>query len=223
MGKGQMENKQDNKLARRIVMSVVGVLVCGMSVGLFKRAMLGVDPYQSLMAGLNAVIPISFGTLYVIMTGILLIFALVFDRHKIGLATIINMTLLGYVADYSRMLLEKLFPELSLPGRFLMLLAGVVVMCFASAFYFTADLGVSTYDAVALIISQKQDKVKFQFVRIATDFICVALGVILLLAAGQSWSQVGASVGLGTIIAAFFMGPLIAFFNTHVAEPFLAR
>ena len=68
--------EKDKKLGRRILMSVLGVLVCGMSVGLFKRAMLGVDPYQSLMAGLNAVIPISFGTLYVIMTGILLIFAL---------------------------------------------------------------------------------------------------------------------------------------------------
>ena len=28
---------------------------------------------------------------------------------------------------------------------------GVVIMCLASAFYFTADLGVSTYDAVSLI------------------------------------------------------------------------
>lgn len=214
---------KDKKFGRRVLMSVLGVLVCGMSVGLFKRAMLGVDPYQSLMAGLNAVIPISFGTLYVIMTGILLLVALIFDRKKIGLATIINMTLLGYVADYSRMFLEKVFPDLSLLGRVLLLLAGVVVMCFASAFYFTADLGVSTYDAVALIISQKQDKVKFQFVRIMTDFVCVALGVALCLASGMTLSQVGASVGVGTIIAAFFMGPLIAFFNKHVAEPFLAR
>ena len=214
---------KDKKMARRIVMSVLGVLVCGISVGLFKRAQLGVDPYQSLMAGLNAVIPINFGTLYVIMTGILLLFALVFDRHKIGLATIINMTILGYVADFSRSCLEKAFPDLSLPGRFFMLLAGVVVMCFASAFYFTADLGVSTYDAISLIISQKQDKVKFQYVRIASDFVCVALGVVLCLASGMKWGQVAANVGLGTIIAAFFMGPLISFFNRHVAEPFLNR
>ena len=101
---------KDKKFGRRVIMSVLGVLVCGMSVGLFKRAMLGVDPYQSLMAGLNAVIPISFGTLYVIMTGLLLLVALIFDRHKIGLATIINMTLLGYVADYTRLFLGKTVP-----------------------------------------------------------------------------------------------------------------
>ena len=84
-------------------------------------------------------------------------------------------------------------------------------------------MGVSTYDAIALIISQKQDKVKFQFVRIGTDFVCVALGVILCLMSGMTLGQIGANVGVGTIIAAFFMGPLIAFFNTHVAEPFLER
>jgi uncharacterized membrane protein YczE len=30
-------------------------------------------------------------------------------------------------------------------------------------------------------------------------------------------------VGLGTLITAFFMGPLIEFFNIHIAQPFLQR
>ncbi len=47
------------------------------------------------MSGLDAVIPIRFGTLYVIVNLILLGFALVFDRRKIGLATVINLFLLG--------------------------------------------------------------------------------------------------------------------------------
>ena len=29
--------------------------------------------------------------------------------------------------------------------------------------------------------------------------------------------------GIGTIITAFFMGPLIEFFNVHVARPILAK
>ena len=56
---------------------------------------LGVDPFQSLMSGLDAVIPIHFGTLYVIANLLLLVFALAFDRRKIGLATLINLFLLG--------------------------------------------------------------------------------------------------------------------------------
>ena len=213
----------DNKLKKRVLMSVVGVLICGLSVGLFKRATLGVDPFQSLMSGLDAVIPISFGTLYVIVNVLLLSFSLIFDRTKIGLATLINLFLLGYVAEFSLGLLTRWFPELTLPGRFVMLLAGVVVMCLASAFYFTADLGVSVYDAISLTLSQKQNRIPFRYLRIISDFFCVAGGTLLCLAAGFSWTQIGGIVGIGTIITAFFMGPLIDFFNRKVAEPFLNR
>ena len=47
----------------------------------FKLAALGVDPFQSLMAGLDALIPIEFGTLYVIVNIVLLLFSLIADRH----------------------------------------------------------------------------------------------------------------------------------------------
>ena len=210
--------------ARRILMSVIGVLVCGISVGAFKRAELGVDPFQSLMAGLNVVIPISFGTLYVIVNVILLAFSLIFDRRKIGIATVINLFLIGYVADFSHHLLEQLIPEASLVGRLALLAVGVVLMCLASSFYFTADLGVSTYDAVSLVISQKQSKVKFRYCRIISDLVCVLLGGGLCLIGGYHFTEdpsVFTVVGIGTIITAFFMGPLIEFFNVHIARPFL--
>ena len=71
-------------------MSVGGVLISGVSVGLFRTAELGVDPFQSLMSGLEAVIPISFGTLYVIVNALLLLVSLLLDRRKIGLATLIR-------------------------------------------------------------------------------------------------------------------------------------
>ena len=136
---------------KRILMSALGVVICGISVGMFKHAALGVDPFQSLMSGLDAVIPIRFGTLYVIVNLILLLFALVFDRRKIGLATLINLFLLGYIAEFSQACCRSAFPDMSLPGRLALLTAAIVIMCLASAFYFTADLGVSTYDAVSLI------------------------------------------------------------------------
>ena len=206
---------------KRVLMSVIGVLVCGLSVGIFKRAELGVDPFQSLMSGLNVVIPINFGTLYVIANVILLVFALIFDRHKIGIATVINLFLIGYVADFSLNMLTKIIPETNLLGRYILLLVGVVLMCLSSAFYFTANLGVSTYDAVALVISERQSKVKFRYCRIITDLICVLIGAGLCLIGGYSISRVFTVVGVGTIITAFFMGPLIEFFNVHAAKPFL--
>ena len=91
-------------------------------------------------------------------------------------------------------------------------------MCLASAFYFTADLGVSTYDAVSLIWSEKQERIPFQYCRIICDFICVLLGAVLCKAGNV---EVLGVIGIGTIITAFFMGPMIEFFNRRVARPFL--
>ena len=156
-----MEMKQ-----KRILMSALGVIICGISVGMFKHAALGVDPFQSLMSGLDAVIPIRFGTLYVIVNLILLSFALLFDRHKIGLATLINLFLLGYIAEFSQSCCRAVFPEMEMPGRLVLLVIAIVIMCLASSFYFTADLGVSTYDAVSLIWSEKQNRIRFKYCRI---------------------------------------------------------
>ena len=212
-----------DRLTRRIVMSALGVVICGVSVGMFKHAALGVDPFQALMSGLDAVIPIRFGTLYVLVNLLLLLFALVFDRHKIGLATLINLFLLGYIAEFSQHCVFALLPDPSLPVRFVLLGAAIVIMCLASAFYFTADLGVSTYDALSLIWSERQKKLPFFACRVISDLVCVALGVALCRLAGFTLAGITREVGIGTVVTAFFMGPLIEFFNRTVARPFLNR
>lgn len=206
---------------KRIVMSALGVVICGLSVGMFKHAAFGVDPFQALMSGLDAVIPIRFGTLYVIINLLLLSFSLIADRHKIGLATFINLFLLGYVVEFSQAQCEKLFPSPGIPVRLLLLLTGIVILSLASALYFTADLGVSTYDAVALVWSERQTRLPFQFCRVVTDSVCVIAGIILCLLSGMGPAQIFGAVGIGTVITAFCMGPLIAFFNRTVARPLL--
>ena len=85
----------------------------------------------------------------------------------------------------------------------------------------TADLGVSTYDAIALIIVNTWKKGKFQYVRIITDLVCVLIGCSLFLLSGGKLSKIPTIAGIGTIITAFFMGPLIEVFNVHIARPFL--
>ena len=215
-----MEKKN---LAKRILMSLFGVIICAISVGVFKIAALGVDPFQSFMAGLDKLIPLDFGLLYIIVNALLLIFALVFDRHYIGIATFINLFLLGYITQFSYQFLQTVIVEPSIFVRAACLVVGVVVICFGSAFYMTADLGVSTYDAVALIIVNTWKKGKFQYVRIITDIVCVILGAALFVLGGGKISAIPTIAGIGTIITAFFMGPLIEFFNVHVARPILAK
>lgn len=214
---------EKEKMIRRIFMSLFGVIICGFSVGIFKIAALGVDPFQSFMAGLDALVPLKFGTLYVIANVVLLSFALIFDRHYIGIATFINLFLLGYITQFSYEMFQKIIVDPQIWLRVVCLVVAVVIICFGSALYMTANLGVSTYDAVALIISNTWKRGKFQYVRIITDMCCVIIGCGIFLLSGGKVSQIPTIAGVGTIITAFFMGPLIEFFNVHIARPLLAE
>lgn len=207
---------------RRILMSLSGVIICAISVGIFKIAALGVDPFQSLMSGLDKLIPISFGTLYVIVNLLLLTFSIVVDRHNIGIATFINLFLLGYITQFTYNYLQTIIVNPSMLVRVFCLVIGIVVICFGSALYMTADLGVSTYDAVAIVLSGKWKLAKFQYCRIGTDLVCVVAGTVIFLVGGGAVAQIPTIVGVGTIITAFFMGPLIEFFNIKIARPLLA-
>jgi uncharacterized membrane protein YczE len=208
---------------KRILMSVLGVIVGGISVGFFKLAAFGVDPFQSFMSGMEKLIPIDFGTLYVIVNACLLLFALVFDKHYINIATMVNLFLLGYVVDFSHNTLLTIFPDASMLVRVICFIFGFVVLCFASSLYMTADLGVSTYDAIALILTNKWKLGKFKYIRIATDLVCVILGAVLFIIGKGEFKDIPTFIGIGTILTAFFMGPLIDFFNRKIAIPMLEK
>lgn len=214
-----MEDKQ--MLKKRIALSAAGVMISAVCVGAFKLAAMGVDPFQSFMSGMDAFVPIPFGTLYVIVNAVMLLFALVFDRHYIGAATFINLFLLGYVVEFSYAALQAIFPAPGMITRAASFVFGFVFLCLGSSLYITADMGVSTYDAVALIMSGTWKMGKFKYIRIATDLVCIALGIGLYLLSGGQVSGITAFVGLGTILTAFFMGPLIDVFNRTVARPIL--
>jgi len=206
---------------RRIMMSVLGVLLGAVSVGFFKLAAFGVDPFQAFMSGMDQLVPINFGTLYVVVNVCLLLFALIFDRHYIGIATAVNLFLLGYVVEFSYDVLQWIFPAPHIAIRIASLVFSFFLLCFSASVYMTADMGVSTYDAIALILAHKWKIGKFKYIRIITDLVCVLLGAGLFLLGGGSWKDIPAFVGVGTILTAFFMGPLIDFFNRKVSARML--
>lgn len=193
---------------KRIFMTIIGVLTTGFSVGIFNLALFGMDPFQVFAHGIWFLFTIGFGTFYAIVNLIMLVGIFFLDKKKIGLGTLINIFLLGYVVQFSSWLFATLIPEPTLIIRIAALVAAIIVICFGSALYFTGDLGVSTYDAVALIMTDRK-VAKFQYCRIGTDLICTGIGFAL-----------GATVGVGTVVTALFMGPIIAFFNRVIAEPF---
>ena len=121
-------------------MSMVGVMIGAVSVGFFKLAAFGVDPFQSFMSGTHQMFPINFGTLYVIVNALLLLFALIFDRHYIGIATFINLFLLGYVVQFSYDTLLSIFPDASMMVRIPSFIFGFVARCFGCSVYITETL-----------------------------------------------------------------------------------
>ena len=208
---------------KRVLMSVIGVIICGASVGFFKLAAFGVDPFQCFMCGLIQLIPISFGTLYLLVNIFLLLFSLIFDRRNIGLATFINMFLLGYITQFTYGFLLNIFPNPVFFVRFVSLLIGLFLISLSISLYSTAALGVSTYDAIAITMAEKWKVTKFQYCRIITDVVSVVLGVVIFLLAGGKFADIPTFLGIGTIITAFFMGPMIEFFNVKISRPLLAE
>ncbi len=205
---------------KRVIMCLVGVCICGISVGFFNTAVFGVDPFQCFAQGLHKrfqFIPVfaSYGTFYACANLVLLVVDFFLNRHYIGLATFLNMFFVGYLVTFTEWCIYLVVPEPGFLTRVVLLIIGVFLCCLASALYYTADLGVSTYDAIPLTITDHKPRVAgkvvpFRFIRIISDLICVVIGYFC-----------GAVVGIGTVITAFFMGPLIEVLKKSVALPLL--
>lgn len=189
-------------------MTIFGVSVGGFSVGLFNLAAFGLDPFQVFAHGLYAYQPIGFGTFYMLLNLLMLVFVFFWDRTKIGVCTFINIFLLGYAVEFSSWLFGQIWLDPDWMTRVILLLLAILILCFGAAFYYVGDLGVSTYDAIALTLAERT-KIKFAVLRVITDVLCTAVGFLL-----------GATAGVATVINAFCMGPLIAFFRKRFAEPF---
>ncbi len=208
---------------RRIIMSFVGVIIVGMSVGFVKTGALGVDPFTSLVTGLDELLPLEYGIVYIIVNAVMLIFSLLTDKHNIGIATFINLFFLGYITQFTLGILSQFIHDPSIVVRIICLLIGIFILCLGCSMYITADLGVSTYDAISIVMANKWKLGKFKYMRICTDVACVICGCVLFVIAGNPIRSIPTMAGVGTIITAFFMGPLIEFFNDNVSSKMLGK
>lgn len=204
-----MESKNNFKL--RLVMTTAGVILCAIAIAFFKCSSFGVDPFQCFAQGSwgRFMSNVSYGIYYMVFSLILLVVDFFLDKHYIGVATFVNLFLTGYVVDFGQKVINSVCPQPTLMQRIIMLIVAVVLLCFASSLYMTSDLGVSVYDAIPIIISNRSKK-PFRFCRIGCDLICVVIGTLC-----------GLMPGIGTLITAFFMGPLIEVFNNNFSRPLL--
>lgn len=198
--------------AIRALYALIGVILIGLGAAILETGGVGVDPYTALNIGISEKIGWSLGAYQLLSNAILFIPVLIFARSYIGVGTLINMTLTGFFIQVFAALLAPLAVA---PGNHAMaalfFAIGILVFAFGASGYISAGVGTAPYDAIAPIIVDRTGR-KYQRVRVPQDLI--VLGGALL---------VSGPVGVGTIMTAFFVGPLIAFFSAHINEPFVDR
>ena len=182
------------------------LISCGIAWMRFSR--MGTDPFVTMNIGISEFIGMDFGTIQMLANIAVLLVMLRFRPRLIHLGTVLGIFFVGYFSDFLLGMLQNLPDTLTM--RMLGLLIGLIACCFGVAVYMTADMGIAPYDALGIILLEKLPlRLTYREIRIMTDLSCVAVGLIL-----------GAKIGIGTIITAFFTGPLINYFKKKV-EPFL--
>ena len=211
---------KNGMFARRTVMMLMGILFISISVGLYRLSGFGVDAFTCMNLGISEFLHMQFGTWQLIMNGVILIVLFFQGREYIGAGTIVNMVCVGYGADLLCWLVQDLAGiEMLLPLRIGALALGCVFASLGVALYMPAEMGMSPYDSVAVMLEKMtRGKLPFQYARVLSDVTVVVVGVVSCLAAGASiWTV----VGLGTVCNACFNGPMIQFFRVHVSGPLM--
>ena len=202
---------------KRFFMSLVGTVLLAPTIALLRKAELGIDPWNGFVLNAARLFRADYLTLYPIL---------------IGIATILNLSLIGFLTDGCMVILDKLFTVSVFWHQIALLIASLSILCVASSLYITADLGVSSYDAMALIASEKTS-LQFRWCRIGTDLSCVLLSVVCTLIVIQRDGADNirnildflrfARIGTATIITALFMGPVTQFCCRYIAIPILGE
>jgi len=205
-----MTNRIALPSAKRFMMALSGTIICGLSIGIFQKANLGVDPFTCFVTGVATIFHSTYGSIYPIVTGLLLLITFMINRGLIGIATLINLFFVGFTVQLMNEFLDVVIPAVTFIEQYILLALAVVVISFGSSLYFTANLGVSAYDALSLTAAHKYKISSFRICRISFDLCCVFVGFYF-----------NVTIGIGTLITALMMGPIIHWFNTNVAEPFL--
>lgn len=184
-------------MIRRIVNLQLGLLLFGFGAALMIKAQLGADPWTVFNVGAAHRFGISLSIL-IQLTGALFLVTSRFILHQpIGFGTICNMLLVGPWLEFFLHLIPTYHWWFI---AFLQLLLGIIILGLATAIYIAANLGAGPRDGFVLGLAASLNT-KVGYVRMGLELSAVALGYAL-----------GGPVGIGTIIFAISIGPIMQYF-----------
>lgn len=182
------------RLPRRLTQLAAGLVLYGVSMGLMIRGTLGLDPWDVFHSGVTSHLPLSFGAV-VTLVGFVVLLAWIPLRQAPGLGTIANVLVIGAATDATLALVPQAH-GLLLRGV-LTIVGGVLLNGVAGAMYIGAQLGPGPRDGLMTGISRRTG-LSIRLVRTVQEITVVVVGFAL-----------GGSVGLGTVVYALSIGPLV--------------
>lgn len=178
-----------------------GLALYGWSMAMMIKAGLGLDPWDTFHQGLTRFIPLSFGQITMVV-GALVLLAWIPLRQWPGVGTISNVVVIGLAADAGLALLPT---PASMAARIAMMVAAVVLNGLAGAAYIGTHLGPGPRDGLMTGLAARTGR-SLRLIRIGIELTVLAIGFAL-----------GGVVGIGTVLYAIAIGPLVQFFLPYVA------
>jgi uncharacterized membrane protein YczE len=181
--------------APRIPSLLVGLVVFGVGIALMVEAGLGLGPWEALNQGVARQLGIEIGTASVLLgIPILALWWPLGERPGIG--TLLNVILIGTSTNAALALLPTV-PADAPAARVAVMAGGIVVIAIGSAIYLATDLGPGPRDGLMTGVHHR-----FGWsIRRARTAIEIAVLVV-------GWA-LGGTIGLGTVLFALGIGPLI--------------
>ena len=193
---------QSNAAPRAILLNMllaaVSLFANGFGIYLAIQANIGVGPWDVLSIGVSKTLGILYGTASVAISFAILAVDVLL-REPIGLAMFIDAIVVGKTVDFFNYL-DLVQPCSSLLSGVVMMLLGLVILAYTQYFYMSAALGCGPRDTLLVGLAKR-----FQRIPIGAVSIALLSGVTL-----AGW-LLGGPVGVGTLIFAFCMGPIMQF------------
>ena len=202
-----LEQLRAGRTARRLVQLAAGLTLYGVSMGLMVRSRLGLDPWDVFHYGVAQHLPVSFGTV-VIIVGALVLLLWIPLRQWPGLGTVANVVVIGLATDATLSLLRA--PS-AMPARAGLLLAGIVLNGLAGALYIGSQFGPGPRDGLMTGLVRRTGR-SFRLVRTTIEVTVLAVGWLM-----------GGVVGVGTVLYAVLIGPLVQLFLPLLTVEVLPR
>lgn len=173
-----------------------GLFLYGVALGLMVRGGIGVAPWDVLALGVSEQTGIGYGAVTVLVSIIVLLLWIPL-RQRVGLGTLLNALLVGPSADIALAVLP-VPPSIWVGAP--MFIAGLLLLAFATGLYIAADFGPGPRDGLMTGLVGRTGWPVW-LVRTLIEGSVLLIGFLL-----------GGPVGVGTVLFAFGVGPLIGWF-----------